>query len=423
MKTSLNRRTFLRGSGVAIALPMFESMAPLGRAAPAPGKPVKRMICLSNNYGIYAKAFFPGKDQPGSAYDLPGTLQPLEKHRKDFTVFSNLDHGLSGGHQCVPTLLNGMRPDMSANFPEGNISLDQKIAESLGATTRFSSLVLKAKENNQISYSRAGVQIPSLDLRGLYRKLFLGDSAEAIVEERRRLKRDSSILDVVLGKAKTVHANLSRQDQSKFEEYLDSVRTLEKKIVQREPWLDRAKPEAPYKEPVQTGSADHDFQLMMDLIALAVQTDSTRAITLAMGFGNGDFGINGGYHGYSHHGELEEKTQVLKQVDAHMMTQLAHLIDLLKAQPDELNGEGTLFDHTMILFGCGMATGTHSTKNLPLLLAGGGFKLGEHLVLPEEKGQRILASNLLLSMAQNFGLEIDRFGNSSGTLRGLEWKT
>lgn len=417
MHKPLNRRTFLRGSGVAIALPMLDSMTPLARAAEA--GPQKRFICLSNNYGIYAKAFFP--EEPGPDFALSPTLQPLERHRSDFTVFSNLDHGLAGGHQCVPTLLNGMRPDMAASFPEGNISLDQKIAEKLGATTRFSSLVLKGNEANQTSFSRAGVQIPAIDYRGLYKALFLSDSKDSVEAERLRLQRDSSILDVVLDKAKGVNKQLSKQDQDKFAEYLDSVRTLEKKIVQREPWLDRPKPEAPYKEPQGTGKAEVDHKIMMELIALAIQTDSTRAITMAMGFRNGDLGMQGDYHGHSHHGEREDKVAVLKRIDAHMMTQLAHLIDLLKAQPDTLNAEGTLFDNTTILFGCGMATGPHSTKNLPLVLAGGGFKHSGHLVLPEPKSERILASNLLLSIAQNFGLEIDRFGNSSGTLRGLEW--
>jgi hypothetical protein len=419
MRKRLGRRTFLQGSGVAIALPMLESMTPLARAAQA--KPVKRFICLSNNYGIYAKAFFP--ETAGPEYTLSPTLKPLERHRQDFTVFSNLDHGLSGGHQCVPTLLNGMRPDMAASFPEGNISLDQKIAEQLGATTRFSSLVLKGNENNQTSFSRAGVQIPAIDYRQLYKALFLSDSADSVEAERLRLKRDSSILDVVLDKAKAVNSRLSQQDKDKFAEYLDSVRTLEKKIVQQEPWLDRPKPEAPYPAPQGTGKAEVDHKIMMELIALAIQTDSTRAVTMAMGFRSGDFGMQGDYHGHSHHGEREEKTRVLMKIDAHMMSQMAHLIDLLKAQPDTLNGSGTLFDHSAILFGCGMATGPHSTRNLPIVLAGGGFKHGQHLVLPEPKSERLRASNLLLSIAQNQGLEIDRFGNSSGTLPDLEWKT
>ena len=126
MRNQLTRRTFLRAGGVAIALPMMEALTPLARAVDGK-KSVKRMVCLSNNYGIYQKAFFPGG--AGRDYELPPTLQPLEKHREDFTVFSNLDHGLTGGHACVPTFLNGIRPDMASSFPEGNISVDDAEGE------------------------------------------------------------------------------------------------------------------------------------------------------------------------------------------------------------------------------------------------------------------------------------------------------
>ncbi|MEE3200221.1 MAG: hypothetical protein VX254_09335, partial [Planctomycetota bacterium] len=117
----------------------------------------------------------------------------------------------------------------------------------------------------------------------------------------------------------------------------------------------------------------------------------------------------------------EKEVAALKLIERNQIAQTAHLVELLKAQEDPING-GTLFDHTMILFGCGMATGQHSTRDLPLLLAGGGFKHGEHKSYPEEKGKRVPAANLLLSMLQNFGLEIDRFGTSTGTLTGLETK-
>ena len=159
---------------------------------------------------------------------------------------------------------------------------------------------------------------------------------------------------------------------------------------------------------------------MMELIALAIETDSTRVLTLASGFANGDFGLQGGYHGFSHHGERPDHTAALQLIEGNQIAQMAHLIGLLKAKADPING-GTLFDHTMILFGCGMATGTHSCRNLPLVLAGGGFKLGEHRVFPEDKPERVKACNLLLSMLQNFGVEADRFGTSTGTLTGLEW--
>ena len=129
MRNQLTRRTFLRAGGVAIALPMMESLTPLAGAVDGK-KSVKRMVCLSNNYGIYQKAFFPA--MAGRDYELSPTLQPLQKHLEDFTVFSNLDHGLTGGHACVPTFLNGIRPDMASSFPEGNISVDQRAAEFVG---------------------------------------------------------------------------------------------------------------------------------------------------------------------------------------------------------------------------------------------------------------------------------------------------
>ena len=419
MRTLLTRRTLLRAGGAAIALPMMESFPPLARAAVG-RQPIKRMVCLSNNYGVYQKAFFPDQDQAGADYDLPPTLQPLEKHRRDFTVFSNLDHGLTGGHACVPTFLNGIRPDMASSFPEGNISMDQKAAEFVGAATRYPSMTLRVKETNQTSFTRTGVQVPAIDVTAMYRKLFLDPSTEAKEHERRRLKLHGSILDAVLVKAKAVNRELGKRDQHKFAEYLDSVRSLEKKIDQQHPWLDRPKPKTEKPEPRPAPQTADEMKIMMELMTLAIETDSTRVMTLSSGFANGDFGLQGGYHGFSHHGQILEKTEALQLIEGNQIAQMAYLIDLLKAKEDSING-GSLFDHTMILFGCGMATGTHSCKNMPLVLAGGGFKLGKNRVLPAEKGHRVKACNLLLSMLQNFGLEVDRFGTSTGTLTGLEW--
>ena len=166
-----DRRCFLKGAGVAIALPMLESLTPLRGASPVK-KSVKRFVCLSNNYGVYQKAFFPETRQAGAGYDMPETLKALEKHRKDFTVFSHLDHGIPGGHACIPTLLNGVRPYLATNFAEGNISLDQKAAEYVGAQTRYPAMVLKVNEANLVSFTRTGVQVPAVDLRQTYRALF-----------------------------------------------------------------------------------------------------------------------------------------------------------------------------------------------------------------------------------------------------------
>ena len=237
----------------------------------------------------------------------------------------------------------------------------------------------------------------------------------------KRFKRLNSILDVVMGQAKSLNKELGKQDQEKLEEYFDSVRTMEKKIVQQEPWLDRPKPTTEVKEPNPGNGTEEQLKLTIEMIALALQTDSTRAITLSSGFANGDFGLNGGYHGFSHHGERDEQVAALKKIEGFQISMMSYLIDRLKAQEDPING-GTLLDHTSILYGCGMASGTHSTSNLPLVLAGGGFRHGEHRVYPEAKGERVPAANLLLSILQNSGLEIDRFGSSSGTLAGLEWR-
>ncbi|MFP6900465.1 MAG: DUF1552 domain-containing protein [Opitutales bacterium] len=420
MTNHLNRRNFLKGGGVAIALPVMESWIPRAAAA-AKTKPVKRFICLSNNYGVYQKAFFPSTSQVGANYDMPETLNALAKHRKEFTIFSNLDHGFTGGHQGVPVFLSGVRPVLAHNFAEGNVSLDQKLAEHHGAATRFPSMTLGVRERNLLSFTRTGVQVPSIDMRAAYRAMFFEDTPEKRISQAERFKRQNSILDVVRDQAKSLNGELAKQDQQKLEEYFDSVRTLEKKIQQQEPWLERPKPKAPIAEPNPGNGTEEQLKAMIEIIALALQTDSTRAITCVSGFANGDFGLNGGYHGFSHHGERDEPVAALKKIEGFQISMMSHLIDLLKAQEDPING-GTLFDHTSILYGCGMASGTHSTKNMPLVLAGGGYKHGEHKVYPEPDGERVPAANLLLSILQNSGLEIDRFGSSAGTLRGLEWK-
>ncbi|MDG2224388.1 MAG: DUF1552 domain-containing protein [Rubripirellula sp.] len=420
MREILKRRSFLRGGGVAIALPMLEAMTPRSKGALAESQPVKRFVCLSNNYGVYKESFFPAADQVGGNYEIPETLRPLEKHRHDFTVFSNLDHGATGGHKGVPVLLSGVRPHVAAGYPEGNISVDQKIAEHVGSATRFSSLTMKVNDANLVSFTRTGVQVPAIDLRQAYRAMFIEDDQSVRATAAARLKRHHSILDVVMEEANSVHRGLGQHDQQKFAEYLDAVRSLEKKIQQQQPWLDRPKPQTDYPEPPQGKGTEADLRSVMELISLAIQTDSTRAFTVTAGFRNGDFGLSGGYHGFSHHGQREKEVNALKLIERNQISQMAYLISLLKMKEDPING-GTLFDHTSILFGSGMATGEHSTKNLPLVLAGGGFSHGEHKVYPEANGQRVPAANLLLSILQNHGLEIERFGTSNGTLAGLDW--
>lgn len=426
MTSPPNRRRFLRQGGVLLALPVFDSLLPRGLARERlarehRARPVKRFVCLSNNYGVYPQAFFPA--EAGRDFALPPTLQSLEPHRDAVTVFSNLDHCLQGGHACVPSLLSGVMPVVAPAFPEMNLSLDQKLAEQLGAETRFPSLTLQVNDANLISFTRTGVQVPAIDLRGLFRALFIDDSDGHKQAARDRFDRHGSLLDAVRDEARELETQLGAEDRHKFAEYLAAVRGLEQRIVQQRPWIERPKPQAPIPEPPQGRGTEKDLRSMIELIALAIQTDSSRVFTLTSGFVNGDFGLSGGYHGFSHHGEREAEVAALRAIEGYQVSMMAHLITLLKAQSDPLNEGNSLFDHTIILYGCGMATGQHTTRNLPLLLAGGGFRLGEHRVLPEGKTERLPAANLLLSILQNFGVEADRFGTSTGTLTGLEWTT
>jgi len=415
------RRDFLRGAGVAMALPILEaSTQTQDHLRHTRGKPVKRFVCLSNNYGVYQKAFFPSVAEQGQVYAMPETLVSLEKHRKDITIFQNLDHGFTGGHAGVPVLLSGVRPILAHNFEEGNISVDQKLAEHFGSATRFPSMTLGCRERNLLSFTRTGVQVPSISMQQAYRNMFIDEGTASKATKKERMTRRNSILDIVLEQANGMRAKLGTRDRTKLEEYFDSVRTLEKKIQQKEPWVDRPKPIAPIEEPNPGTGTEEQLRAMIEIIALALQTDSTRAITCVSGFVNGDFGLNGGYHGFSHHGEREELVSALKKIEGFQISMMSYLMDLLKNEDDLLNG-GSLLDHTAILFGCGMATGTHSTKNLPLILGGGGFNHGEHRVYPDVDTQRVPAANLLLSILQSCGVEIDQFGTSSATLTGLEW--
>ncbi len=338
MDANLNRRSFLRGAGVAMALPLMESLTPPALAAAAKGKPVKRFVCLSNNYGVYQKAFFPDVNQPGAKYEMPETLKSLEKHRKDVTLFQNLDHGFTGGHQGVPVFLSGVRPILAHNYAEGNISLDQKLAEHHGAATRFPSMTLGVRERNLLSFTRTGVQVPNMDMRAAYKAMFFEDTPQKKTSEAERFKRQNSILDVVMDQAKSLNGQLGKNDQRKLEEYFDSVRTLEKKIGQQEPWLERPKPKTDVPEPKPGNRTEEQLKAMIEIIALAIQTDSTRAITCTSGFANGDFGLNGGYHGFSHHGERPEPVAALKKIEGFQVSMMSYLVDLLKAQDDPING-------------------------------------------------------------------------------------
>ncbi len=424
----MNRRAFLKSSFATLALPALES---LSAKASSPGikvaiaKSPTRMVCVGNSFGMYPEAFFP--KQAGANYQMTKLLAPLESFRKDFTVFSHLDHDIKGGHFSVHTFLSGVKMSDAKGMPEGNMTVDQRAAEHMGAETRFPSLTVGSEDGLhggcQMSWTRSGVRVPPIQgPRELFRKLFINDDANAQQIAADNFELNRSILDSVLDTAKSLEHRLGQKDREKLDEYFTSVRDVETSLELDKRWRSVSKPKPTMPEP-EDRSLVEDIPILYDLIAIALQTDSTRVASFEMAgadFDTSFFGIKKGYHGLSHHGKLPERIEGLTTIELYQMEQFARFLEKLKSLK-QAGSEQSLLDSTMVLFGSGMGNGnSHVNTDLPIILAGGGFKLGEHKVYPSEKGKRVPLCNLYLSMLQRFGVETDFFGTSTGTLSGLE---
>ncbi|MDQ3621442.1 MAG: DUF1552 domain-containing protein [Verrucomicrobiota bacterium] len=428
----VNRRFFLRAAGITLALPLLDSLsrrvlgAGLGVASKAGAKigaaRPTRMVGIGNMLGFYRPEFFPKKT--GRRYDLPLLLQPLAPHQNDFTLFSGLDHGVKGGHFAIHSYLSGVRQVDAKGMPEGNISLDQRAAETVGGATRFPSLTIGSEDGLHggcmMCWTRSGTRVPPIPgPKELFRKLFITDSGSDRERSADRFALHGSILDAVNGDAKSLGRHLGKRDQEKLDEYFTSVRDVEKQMELGKRWADVPKPKPGMEEPPNTGFVS-DLPVLYDLIALALQTDATRIATLeiAGGFEASAFGLRKDYHALSHHGQVQESIDGLLKLETCQMEQFARFIAKLKSLDD---GDGKLLDHTMVLFGSGMGNANaHTNYNLPMIFAGGGYKHGEHRAYPEKGLGRVPLSNLYLSMLQRFGVETDRFGLSTGTMRDLE---
>ena len=428
----VNRRFFLRAAGISLALPLLESLstrvlgAGLGVASQA-GKAIgatrpTRMVAVGNMLGFYQPEFFPKKT--GRAYDLPLLLQPMAPVQNDFTLYSGLDHGVKGGHFAIHSYLSAVRQVDATGMPEGNISLDQRAAETIGGATRFPSLTIGSEDGLHggcmMCWTRSGTRVPPIPgPRELFRKLFITDSAGDRDRSADRFALQGSILDAVNGDAKSLGRRLDKRDQEKLDEYFTSVRDVEKQMELGKRWADVPKPKPGMPEPENTGFVS-DLPVLYDLIALALQTDSTRIATLeiAGGFEASAFGLRKDYHALSHHGQVKESIEALLKIEKYQMEQFARFLAKLKSLED---GDGKLLDHTMVLFGSGMGNANaHTNNNLPMIFAGGGYKHGEHRMYPEKGLGRVPLSNLYLTMLQRFGVEANRFGLSTGTMRDLE---
>lgn len=411
--SGIDRRHFLRGLGMALALPAFESLN-VGFAATAPKPTPKRLICIGNHLGFWPGGFFPTAE--GRDYAISQTLAPLQAHRGDFTVFSHLDHGAKGGHGAVHSFLSGVKKEESAGFPEKNISIDQVAAEHVGSATRYPSITAGIGEGTNMCWNRGGVNLPPVNNPArLFDALFVESRASAKAGERERLSNRSSVLDALRESAKQLGGNLDAADRGKLDQYLTSVRDVERRLKMSEEWLARPKPKSPI-DPVKDEERMQieEIPLFLDLMTLALQTDSTRVATfeVPLGFHTNDLNV-GSYHGLSHHSKQEGLLTQLQVVEKYLMEQFAHLFGKLK--------EAGLMDSTLVVIGSGMGNASnHSNRDLPVLLAGGGLNHRGHLVCPAEERKRIQLSNLWLSSLQWFGVERERFGRSTGTFSPMK---
>ena len=416
------RRLFLKAAGISVAIPALESVRAGGSEKSS--DPPKRMVCIGNEFGMYPESFWPAKT--GRNYKLSPLLQPLAEHQDAFTLFSHLDHGQKGGHFAVHTFLTGVKSSEARGLPDGGISLDQRAAEFVGSRTRFPSLTIGSEDGLhggcRISWTRTGTRVPPITgPRELFRQLFIDGSASEKLKAIDSIAMKGSILDAVLGDAKSLSRRVNKDDGRKLDEYLNSVREVESKLELDQHWQNIPKPKPSIDRPEDEGLTK-DLPKLYDLIAIALQTDSTRVATLEVGgsFAASDLGIRKGYHSLSHHGKVQASIDLLVQIERYQVEQFARFLDKLSSLKDT-GTDTSLLDNTMALFGSGMGNAnSHTNNDLPIVLAGGGFKHGEHKQYPKEKSKRVPLCNLYASMLQQFGVETDRFGNSTGTLRGLE---
>jgi hypothetical protein len=428
---------------------MFEAMTPL-RASPAQAtvKPRRSVFVYIPN-GVNGMAWQVAK--PGRAYDLSPSLRPLEKHRADFTVFSGLHHpnGLGQAHFCADTWLTAARIDaQSARKYENSVSCDQLMAEVTGRQTRFPSLEMSISAgsgtHHSLAFSRDGVPLPAEDNpRHIFNRLF-GEETGGVAVQRVRLSKRRSVLDAVLDEARSLRTALGANDKTKLDEYLNSVREVEQRTERLDSWLDVPKQPldrtlaAPFQRDISKSQAGDYWRTMFDLIVLALRTDMTRVVTYMNGAENNglaipEIGVTQARHNLSHHNGDPLVLERLARSDAFIMQQFARFLDQLRSVQE---GEESLLDRTMVLFGSGMSYGhSHSNSNLPILLAGGrglGLQHGQHIdynrphlsgdysltydewrsLCGKPKDGKARLSNVLLTMLHKMEVNTERFVDS-----------
>ena len=437
----LDRRTLLRGTGAALALPFLEAMA--GNSSAAAQEELPRRMCgvyfpfgvslPPDNHEHSEWNWFPKGE--GKDFKFTNTLSSLEPIRQDVTVMAGLSHPEGrriGGHDTGDIFLTGAK--LAGTSYSNSISLDQHIANHVGDETRFGSMTLSSDggvgeptRSTTLSFSRKGRPIPALAKpQQIFDRLF-GDGDGEVKLQRRRLKSSGTMLDLVLEHSKSVKRRLGKQDVQKFDEYLASVRAIEQRVERSQRWLNIPKPnvDASTLDLASSPEGPKEYiRAMYDLIYLAFQTDTTRVATYMLGQVAGAttiantfpacLGLAGNWHGLAHGAGKKDGYVNLGRFDQFLAEQLSYFLTRLKETPE---GDGNLLDRTLVLYGSSNSK-THNNNNYPLLLAGGrglGMKHNQYLKF----GAETPLSNVFVTMLNKLNVPSESFADSTSDMSEL----
>lgn len=409
----ISRRTLLRASGVALALPYLEVMPAYGAAQ------TRRMVNICCTLGLYTPSWLPQQD--GADYQATEYLKLIDQHRSRYTVFSGLSHEAQNGRQAhnseITWLTSARHPGLDGF--QNTISMDQAAANHIGYETRFPSIVLGTTSPQSQSYTANGVMVPAESSpAGVFKKLFLRGSAEEIRRETQSLNDGGSILDHLLEEGRRLDKQVSASDKHKLNAHFEAVRAAENQLTEVQAWTNRPKPEVGQESPVDIPDNTDligRIELMLNLIPLILQTDSSRVVSLMIqdhGVVPQIAGISKDQHGLSHHGQDATNIAQLKIIETEIIKRFGNL--LTELQQPSLAG-GSILDETAVLFGSNLGNAaSHSSKQLPILVAGGGFAHGKHIANKQEQDAPL--SDLFATLLQSMGLEVDAFGQGSKAL-------
>ncbi|NRB73412.1 MAG: DUF1552 domain-containing protein [Verrucomicrobiales bacterium] len=406
-----SRRSFLKASGITLALPMLEAF---GNSA---ATPPKRALFICNTLGFYSPAFYP--KAAGANYEASEYLSLLDQHRDDFTLFSGLSHpGQGGEHQCEMTWLSAARNPGRDGF-QNSISVDQFAADQLGYVTRFPSLSLSSDGVKSQSYTGNGVMIPAMARPSqVFAKLFLQGKPHEVAREKQKLGDGRSILDSLSDQRSRLLRNASSADRNTLDAYFEAVRETELDLSEAGVWMNRPKPRVDAEIPEDVAEkADMlgRIKLLFQLVPLIIQTDSSRVVSIVIQHNHGIpilNGVDSEHHNLSHHGRDPDKIAQLKLIERAILGEFDQLLTHLKSHEE---AGSPLLDHTLTLFGSNLGNAaSHDPRNNPILLAGGGLNHGGYHAHDPQDNTPL--SNLYVRMLQEIGIEADSFASSSGRL-------